>query len=581
MTWKVLFVETLRLLPSKEEFFVLFDYYLQHIEPVLNYVNSILMREEIEMLYKNVDSLRVKECSDRSGKSVETEGSVIDSYPSFWTEDKNLGLLSVAYAITYFVYDSMQLGELQNREWMRDCKDSEDKIGLMEQIYAESEYQLRESEYRRNPTLWTIQAILLQQRRHFRMKDFVTATLWHSTAVRLAQSMGLNRLGDTKADLEYLRGMAETPSKPEVFLNGLGRYQVYKHNDAARREVARKVWTALVTHDWLTATQLDLTYCVSEAMHNTSVPAMLSDREVLSLAALPLEIVEAPLRSAGNQYLEFKMQMARNARRLCETCCESIARMGVPLPSYEIVQKIDHNLRAISSQLPEHLVLDYAQLRAKAPESLQDGNTSALIQRLMLHETLEHQLLSLHTIYLKSGLEDMQYQRSVVGCIEAASNLLTIWGPLQLHPIGKSPQLKWHLLVAGGALAYVVGAKIAHGETDSMRGIELESIQNLLEVATDFLEKVRLENNVGPYGLDYSVSTLRQYCRVDKAKSLHGDSHVDSSNHQVDQVTLPDLDAYLQGVQWLNPNEPGNHFFLAAEISDIYSVDGSHSRDTA
>lgn len=546
--WKQLLLCRVHLIPNRLAMSNIVSYYMQELEPLLNCVNGAILEDQFESMWNNLEVVYRSENARDSNAGVLTESGPL-AFQEFWANMKNYGLLALALSILYVSYDSQSLDQIHAMNLLGDCNSQDDVTQVLERVYAASEYFLHESQYEDHATLWSLQAILLQQRRHYRMGYFSAATVWHARAVRIGHMLGLSRLGSTKNDLVRFR---ERSSKlgpdTEVFIQNLPMFHCFELGNMPMRELARKVWTALVAQDWFVSLQLDLCYLIPEEINNTSPPASLEDSEVEALATLPMDVICDQERITPNVYLRFRLEVSRCCRLISQTCSKSFVQEATPIPPMEDVLKIESNLETISSTLPDYFRMDGNVERSLPVQFIHAKCPYLTVQRLFLHENIQHATLRLHSLYFKKGLFDKAYRKSVDACIRAAKETVHVWEVLQstMSSNRDVPYLKWHLLIAASVFTYVVGNKIAWPDMESLNDIDLGSQQEALEKAVYFLEQIRPEKSLGATGLAHITSRLSQYCRRRKGKAQSSQNNTISNNGGASQDSvIPDLNLLL------------------------------------
>ena len=540
--WRTALIIDLSLMPDRSTMRSIFAYYINEIEPTLNLINGIILGSQLDELFDNIESLYGMNTDGLDQDHLADHASA-GLCQSFWSNFENYGLISLSFSILYLAYDTIPLAELHSMGLLLDCNVLHDVVRNLEKIYSISEYFLRQSKFEENGTLWVLKSMMIQQRRHYRMNRPLLAATWHSMAVRIARNMGLSRLGDTLEDLERFRDGTHSDNQvPKLFLQGLGAFRQFREGDMAQRELARKIWNAIVIQDWFVSVQIDLNYSISEEMNQTCPPALLDDKEVCSLATLPLETLKDSDRISQNNFLRIKLEIGRTSRLLSEACSKSLAATGSLMPPFETVLMINRMLGDIQASLPSYFHLHCSRQHIFTDQQLHSMYPYLNIQRLFVHETLHHQLLRLHTIYLINGLFNKDYRLSVHACIESAKVIVFVWEELQRlsNPNQHAPQLKWHLLLSGAVLAYIVSAKIAKPFSEALVNLPLEIIQEELEKVVSLLEKIRPGKNLGPYGLSFPITSLQQFCRQENPiSSLAMD--IRNSNEPLHHGTSPTL----------------------------------------
>lgn len=572
--WKQLLLCRAHLIPHRPAMSNIVSYYMQELEPLLNCVNGDILVDQFESMWNNLGVVyRNESAVDSDGDALTHSGPL--AFQDFWTNMKNYGLLALALSIVYVAYDSLSLDQIHAMDLLGDCNSRDDVTQVLERIYTASEYFLHESQYEDHATLWSLQAILLQQRRHYRMGYFSTATVWHARAVRIGYMLGLSRLGSTKNDLVRFR-QKDSKLGPDtgVFIQNLPMFHCFELGNMPMRELARKVWTALVAQDWFVSLQLDLCYLIPEEINNTSPPASLEDSEVEALATLPMDVICDQDRISPSVYLRFRLEVSRCSRLLSQICSKSFVQEATPIPPMEEVFKVENILNNISSKLPDYFRMDGDTERSLPMQLIHAKCPYLTVQRLFLHENIQHVTLRLHSLYFKKGLVDKTHRKSVDACIQAAKEMVQIWEVLQstMNSNRDVPYLKWHLLIAASVFTSVVASKIAHPDMESLHGIDLGQQQEALEKAVYFLEEIRPENSLGTTGLSNTISRLSQYCRRRKGKTHSGQDKMMYPNRDTSQNPLiPDLNLLLPMNSLTESGNDVNNFWDINTLASDFS----------
>lgn len=515
--WEKIMSHQLRLLPDRRLLHQFVSVYLREVEPLSQCMNSVILHNDLSMLWGNLKNIHPDE---QSPKELDFALEAVTPPSSFWTDVRNYGLLSLVYALLYVTYDVMYLPRLHALNLFHECKDSEDFLRAIEDYYLLSEFFLHESECEEHATLWTLQALMLQQRRHLRMNRIGLGTLGYSNIIRLAKMMGLNRLGDTCEELERVRSKQAQNGNDKMFLQSFPCLTEFAPDDLPKRELGRKIWTTLVAHDWTLSMHVDFGYTISEGMNKTAPPASLTDEEVLQLSTLPLEVVRDPYRITSNVYCRLRLNISRCARMLSEICLERLSKREIMAPPYDEVIRLDEELRLILNSLPDYFRQDEHIKKSPRVLKIHREHPYLAVQRAFIQESIHHLLLRLHLTHLRAGLSELAFRRSLDTCIEGANIAVLVWEELRktCNPNVVAPYLKWHLLCGALALSCVVAAKVGSSESLALQGINLHVHQQTLGKAIDFIDELGSDFSRGPVDFSKTVSKIRQFCGRERGK---------------------------------------------------------------
>lgn len=449
--------------------------YLRELEPLINCFNRrILLNETRELLPILVEAKQTVErtpsrnnISERiSGSLPHTEASGRADGPAdliYWADVRNYGLVSVVVAVLYTMCDALSIADEKLERIFPNTRESE-REALLEKLHGTALFFLQQSHFQQQPTLWTLQSIFLLQRKYLYELQAPVCAMWNSTAVRIAQTMGLNRLGSAHDDMLHWRAPQRESDSTSTDDNAPLRPSgaTARHADVHRmaltefaernfalRELGRKVWHALVSFDWYLAAHTDYCYSVPDALSRSAPPAELDDEDVIELSARQVDelgaLAEGRLKRGASDatFVGINTTIARSVREMAQMRLELMLTAKTPSFSYEDVQKLDQHFRSILGALPDVFQFNGVTENSNHVRAMVAKKAFLALQRLHVQEQIHFRLMLLHRPFVAAGLADVAYKSSVDTCIEAARITMAVWKELQRT--GNPNQRLWSL----------------------------------------------------------------------------------------------------------------------------------------
>ena len=407
------------------------EHFLRELEPLMNLFNRAMLRAELRELRGNL-------CAQmHSYRAPGTSGNILGSFDSaivsddrYWEDVKHYGLVSVLFALLLI---SCALAPHDRARKVLRLSESADLRQSLDQLYAAVRFFLDESDYIHQPTLWSLQSAILLQYMHLIDMDPQASTIWNSATVRLAQTMGLHRLGSASMDL---RRWKQTESKDSTASKGYAfeNMEEYAPQDFARHELGRKLWHKLLLMDWIAGAHVDACFSVPEALNRTSPPCSLDDEEVFRISQHPLQDqVRLDFWVSEHEqptFVSISTDISRCVRDMSQASLEAFLRTGRTALDEADVQRFDERLRRIVREMPDVFQLVVRPDRQEQVRRLHIVHPHLALQRLFLHDQANFRLLSLHRQVLARPLGDPLYKRASDICIEAVRVILSVFQEL-------------------------------------------------------------------------------------------------------------------------------------------------------
>ncbi|WFD44776.1 hypothetical protein MPSI1_003447 [Malassezia psittaci] len=275
-------------LPDKSQCRLVFDYYLTYLEPIENILNRSLFLQEVKVFWY------LNEETHRQAK----DGCIQQSswQATFWNDKSNWGFVALLFAVIQYCCTTIAKEKLEDFGLLQS---NQDAAQLYDKVTDGFKFFYSHSNYLGEPTLWTIQSMCLTLFNLLPRLPSREALLWHANLVRLAQSMGLHRLGSLEQDLQCMSLRRQGNECAESHQKWRDNDLSFKHLEScalrpklfgedtfeagnlALREIARKVFNAVLRMDWLGS--VDHCFLIQLDDLTTSSPANLDDGQVLQL----------------------------------------------------------------------------------------------------------------------------------------------------------------------------------------------------------------------------------------------------------------------------------------------------------
>lgn len=490
------------------------DFFLEHLEPSMGAFNRVVLRNHVDLFWAGVTAVRSsmmmstpssttkKRSSSSSSSSAARHGSMSNSYGSSsalasaasasaattaskagilgsmggitatpssegspsspensgaaalatagFDSPTRLGLVALILVLTAVSCDKMPGSEVIGRRVFPSTYDESQIPKRKEAMWALAMRFLAQSNYLQQPTLWTLQTIACAKLYWFDRKMMSTCTIWNTTAIRIAQSMGLHRLGSAVNDVRNMRrtGHASCTEEEEERSNGSAinmefdplsghswarkwhkaSVSLFERDSLSMRELGRKIWYHLTIHDWIFASHMDHAYSIRT--EKTSLPLCLDDEDVVyrlhTMEEKDIERRESLSYPSDNSYILSYYQVARIIRQLIDLEEELEADFG-----FKETCIISDQLRDFLSGLPAYYRFDGVSELSEEVRRQHAARPYLSLQRVLLHEQVHTRLMRLHRNHIGRGLRDEAYVDSVSCCAEAASVVVTVRDELE------------------------------------------------------------------------------------------------------------------------------------------------------
>ncbi|KAK5127779.1 hypothetical protein LTR85_004895 [Meristemomyces frigidus] len=266
--------------------------------------------------------------------------------------------------------------------------------GLTERLYRQCLSSLSDAQYVGVHSLRSVQAICLLVLCAHDFDGSNNLTVLLSSAIRIAQALGIHRLGPD----------ALTSKSPE---------------DMLQREISKSIWMFLTTQDWFLI-PFSSAYSISPRHCTTPLPSNCNGIAGFSGQIEPFD----PVRSDQPTHMSFLLAMFKVSevyRSFFDetiTLSESQSKERNLRTLYEQVLKADAELKAIHR----------SESRTTQPRyDLRDPQMSHWLQRQRYHFTISvaHKRLTVHHAFFLKSLVDNWYNYTKVACIACARTILT------------------------------------------------------------------------------------------------------------------------------------------------------------
>ncbi|WFD00963.1 hypothetical protein MYAM1_003719 [Malassezia yamatoensis] len=510
--WEQCMEGFLWLLPVPEEMDKLISFYFQQLEPLVGCMHQSVFLQEYNKL-KDYLPMNLWPATQPQDSLENKQSYHSKQYAPFWANAENYGLLALVFAVLNATCDSMNRERDIIRLAWKDCATEDDFKQLLDSIHSASVTLLTESQCLERPTLWTLQAILLLQRRSYNKLLFSVNVVWNSLAIRLAQFMGISRLGSLQDDLKRLRNHTSVNEPPQAWVTGYMPWlREFAPNDLPKRELARKIWTTLVTADWLRSAHFDFSYMVLDETNHTAPPASLTDEELADVESLPDAVIQDTTRPSPQTFVRILLELASTVRNASHILTQKMVRQETLQLDYDQVREFDAQIGGIVQRIPIYYRFDGVSELTSSVQMLHAQYPYLALQRLLLQEMIHFRMLVLHAPYLQSAMRDCSQRRSLVACIEGACVVVTVWEEMQR--VDKSnPQIhyiKWHLIVAAVVLDSIIACIHANGtvtsHTDYLR------LKSSLRNAVSFLQDPQTKQTLRRLPKSMPLDHLQRFC---------------------------------------------------------------------
>ena len=527
--WERTMAPHLAQLPAPHHMDHLVQFYLRELEPLISSMNAVIFWDEYGTLRANLvpgaeDTAPAHDITDRIVGSLGGATPRADprASPAFWTRSESYGLLALLFVVLHTACDSLRPEALLARGVVPHADSPASLVAALDRLHAASIHFLHESDAHEHPTLWTLQSIILLQRKPLHAMRIPEGVIWTSMALRIAQLMGLNRLGSAADDLARLQRHERCvrPAERDI-LQRMPWLREFAEDDLPRRELARKIWGTLVVTDWLKSMHVDYTYMVSDEMNCTAPPAALTDDEVVRITSLPKALLRDANRVSPSVFGRVMLELARCVRQAAALLMGRMSRHQSLMLDYPDAMRIDRQIGEVLARLPPYFRFDGTAELSDEVRAAHAQHPYLALQRLFLQEQIHFRLLCLHSPYLPLALRDAHYRRSLAACIEGARVTVAAWEELQRteNPNQQMHYMKWHLLSAAVVLDRVIGSM--HNTDTHSTPSDYARLKTTLRKAVHFLESHHVLTSLERVRGYQALGSLRQFCANTSAEHTH------------------------------------------------------------
>ncbi|KAK1215651.1 hypothetical protein PQX77_021715 [Marasmius sp. AFHP31] len=263
----------------------------------------------------------------------------------------------------------------------------QDAAELSKKMYNAAQLCLWIDNYLENHSLESVQTLILMGTYQQNMGDSDSHWALLGSAIKIAQNLGLDRLG-SESDKKAYAG----PWKSLV-----------------RREVGRRVWWNLIYNDWSNAAAHNGVYAIFPLQTNTALPANVNDNDLKD---------NEPLKSASHSrytamtYSLTRFRFVELYRQIVDSVDHNTSNTTGPTPNF--TAETDGRLLAMLKDLP-------TSFQAPISASTEPGKVIEYTVALIMGEALR---MRLHRPFLFRGYKDDRYASSKQQCIGSAKAVI-------------------------------------------------------------------------------------------------------------------------------------------------------------
>ena len=455
---------------------------MNELEPFKCNFNSVILHQQLDGFWQGVKELDLGNqemvwpglhevyAFDLTPQPLQPSFNTPGQEVPFLSTVLRQGLISVVFGILTMSISSLSYEEIVQMNIFPKGSTEEDVEAWTNQYNNLCLLHLNLSNYIEHPTLWSLQSLNLLQAAWISPKAVSPNGINTSTALRLAVSMGLNRLGSAADDAESMQAstnagdttddVTEVSGAEEALGSNVSgpTYGVtiasFEEGNLALRELGRKLWNVFVTTEYITGSHAHQFYSINDNMNQTSPPSPIDDENILSKRAIGLLLNGKRNKTPSkNAFLGCFLQIAKAGK--LQTDLE--LSKGSPM-AYKDLLEVDKAFQSALKYFPSYLCFS-----SNSPLSLDfDDNfhhrqydrshsfKTIVLQKIILQEQFQFRILRLHRLYIGKGLKDFNYRYSLKSCINAAK--VIIESRRELERIGttirKVRALQSHLLHA-------------------------------------------------------------------------------------------------------------------------------------
>lgn len=428
----------MRALPPRAAVERLLDLYLSELEPFRCLFNRVILRQQLDEFWRGVEELGIDgQCLVWPGEGAslvqdpffaaakEPSSSSLGTSTLIFADMAKQGLIAVVFALIYVTLSSLHYPRKIEMGVFPASFTEKDDERWCEQFHNLSRFHLVLSDYLEHTTLWSIQALYLQTAYYMDRRAIHHSQVNLATIIRLSVALGLNRLDSAVEDARAMQQQATTKTHPthtdasdreegghgNVTSTSFGvNISSFEDGNLALRELGRKLWTSIVSTDYIMGAHMDCYYFIHDNVNHTSPPSAINDEDILSVAAPSMLLSRSlHLKVSENTFPACWLAIARAGRLQVEL--ENAK--GSPLP-YKDILRVDREYNAAIDALPDYYKYS---LQSRGTEFLP---RPIVIQRNAIHEQVNFRLLRLHRLHMGKGFRDAQYLPSLNACFQGA-----------------------------------------------------------------------------------------------------------------------------------------------------------------
>ncbi|KAE8151317.1 hypothetical protein BDV25DRAFT_152784 [Aspergillus avenaceus] len=400
---------------------------------------------------------------------------------------------------------------------------------LAQHLHKQSIESLHASNFMVNHSLFSIQTIcmLIHCGHSYGESDLISALM--GCAIRIAQSIGLHRLGpDTPFD-------PDSASGPEYTKNLIDR------------EVRKRVWWFLIRQDWLQIPFLN-TYTIHATQFYTPMPrkCLESPIEMMKDCRIVEHDVDTYTQGSYTSILnQISVLLWKTQDAMCAQGHPSQTPDGVKR-LYEKVIQADTELRSIMKKVPVFFRSD--QLDHTLPPHI-------LQQRKVTLLSLSHKFLSIHRHFQVSCFQDPWFSYTKLSCLPLARRSLLSILSLPENEYTEIARSMWtvntHIVTATVALLF----EDIFSEMDESKMFDSEDIRSLAQRSVQALQAQSTKSHIARKGVRIIESLLGTSLAMATGQSREFDleqiiSYVKMGDVPMVNVEGIDWDGGLFGVGW-------------------------------
>ena len=410
---------------------------------------------------------------------------------------KNTDLQWTALLFSIMASSMFSVSDAQALRWGFQ---KEERSKLTRQWFKSCMTCLNLSDYMRCHHLYSIQAInILTQSGHVLGYSNTHATLL-GAAFKIAQSLGLQRLGldDDELSLTARTGMLMVPAQRQKII---------------QRETGRRVWAALCIQDWFSIAFSEM-YSINPMHFQTLKPINLDD------TTLQTYLDDVPTQSSFTNYLY-------EIAKLMPAGHDAILASNTLYTKYERVLEFDAKLRQlVTEQCPKYLNV-MEPIEPGWPAWIPWARRSVML-------CYHHKIIMIHRPFLARSFTEPTFAASRRACLSASKNILKE-AKQAYDEEGPSLWIDQAFMVAAGITLALDAFHRRKGEP------ELDEHKKLVETTITMLSKY--DSMIGTRGCRMLASLLAEQsavcANIQLARRKHGLEGAESSEFKRQKFDVP------------------------------------------